>query len=69
MTLIAPQPPRRKLAPAEARAVIGRTGAVTFNGLAFHVRIKDTKTAYGHVRFLVTPVAGSGQVWVGNVEL
>ncbi len=28
------------------------------------VRILDATTAYGHTRFLIQPVAGSGEKWV-----
>ena len=68
MTTIAPKPPAKKIAPADAASFVGKNAFVTFNGLTFAVRIEDTKTAYGHARFLVTPVAGRGAVWVGNIE-
>lgn len=67
MTRIAPKPPRRSLSPQQAAKTVGTTGTVTFNGLSFIVRVLETKTAYGNIRFRVTPVAGSGETWVGNV--
>ena len=69
MTTIAPKPPAKKITPADATALVGKTASVTFNELTFAVRVTAAKVAYGHVRFLVTPVAGRGAVWVGNIEL
>ena len=40
---------------------------VNLNGLSVHVRILDVKVSYGTVRYQVTPLAGSGSVWVQNV--
>lgn len=40
---------------------------VTDNGLSINVTIKDVKTAYGNIRYLVTPVSGEGEAWVENV--
>ena len=68
MTHIAPKPPQSKTPPHLAASFIGKTGHVTYNGLTFEVIVKDTKTAYGHARFLVTPVSGSGSVWVANLD-
>jgi hypothetical protein len=33
------------------------------------VWIKETKTSFGHTDYLVTPVAGSGEVWKRDVEV
>lgn len=43
---------------------IGKTAELDLNGLIVRVRITNTKCAYGTVRAEVTPVAGSGLVWV-----
>jgi hypothetical protein len=43
---------------------IGNTGSILADGLTVQVRITDVKQAYGVVRYAVTPVAGSGSVWV-----
>jgi hypothetical protein len=43
--------------------------AVTTGQLVVRVRITDCKQAYGNTRMLVTPVAGSGQVWVDESRL
>ena len=37
--------------------------------LKIEVKILDYKKAYGKERFLVTPVAGSGEKWVEEVTL
>ena len=68
MTRFAPQPPQSKIPPHLAAAFIGKTGHVTYNGLTFEVIVKDTKTAYGHARFFVTPVNGRGEVWIANID-
>lgn len=39
------------------------------DGLRFKVRILDTKTAYGKVRYLVEPVDGIGTAWVEDDRL
>ena len=31
-----------------------------------HFEIADVKTAYGSVRFFVTPIAGDGGIWVNE---
>jgi len=42
---------------------VGKTGTINVNGLIVEVTIKDYKNSYGRDRFLVTPVAGKGEVW------
>lgn len=34
------------------------------NGLTIDVRILDNKSSYGNERYLVTPLKGTGQIWV-----
>jgi len=36
-------------------------------GLKIKVKILDYKSSYGNDRYLVTPVEGSGEVWVENI--
>lgn len=48
---------------------IGKQGALEVGGLVVTVKILDYKRSYGRDRWLVTPVSGSGQVWVENVKL
>jgi len=36
------------------------------NALSVPVVIQDIKTSYGNTRFLVSPVGGSGAVWVAD---
>lgn len=47
----------------EARAMLGQTGTLELGALRIEVKIVDLREVYGRVDFLVTPVAGSGQVW------
>jgi hypothetical protein len=42
---------------------IGKTAALTVGDLVVAVEILDTKSRFGHIDFLVTPVCGSGQRW------
>lgn len=39
------------------------------NGLIVTVRVLQHKFSYGNNRYLVTPVTGSGEVWVQNINL
>lgn len=48
---------------------IGKQGWIEFGKLMVDVKILDYKRSYGRDRWLVTPVSGSGQVWVENVKL
>ncbi len=38
-------------------------------GINFRVVIKDVKNSYGKVRFLISPVAGSGETWIEDRNL
>lgn len=49
----------RQLLPA-----IGTLVAVRFESLVIECRVIDAKNAYGTVRILVAPLAGSGTQWV-----
>lgn len=52
-------------------AVIGRTGRLASERLMVAVRVLDAKVAWGATRYLVTPMAGEGTMWVdaGRVTL
>lgn len=43
---------------------IGKRGTINQGGLFVDVQVLDAKSAYGCTRFLVSPMAGSGEVWV-----
>lgn len=43
---------------------IGKQGHLSIEKLSVMVHIMDTKVSYGTVRYLITPVSGSGQTWV-----
>lgn len=45
---------------------IGREAVVSLRGIQIPVRILSAKLAYGNVRFQVTPVSGTGTVWVDS---
>jgi hypothetical protein len=44
--------------------MIGKRGNLNQGGLSVDVQILDVKQSYGCTRFLVSPMAGSGEVWV-----
>jgi len=48
------------------RQYIGLTGLLSSDKLQFSVLILDAKFSYGNARYLVTPVSGSGEVWVDS---
>ncbi len=48
---------------------IGKEAEIFIGGLNVLVKIDDVKKSYGHDRFLVTPIAGRGSVWVEAVSL
>lgn len=48
---------------------IGELGTINQGGLYVDVKVLDAKQAYGCTRFLVSPVAGCGEVWVSSVRV
>lgn len=48
---------------------LNKQAYVIAEGMRVLVVIKDIKTSYGKDRFLVTPVAGEGEVWREQVSL
>lgn len=48
---------------ATLAARIGQTATLRTADFTVAVTVINVKTAYGNVRFLVTPVAGAGQTW------
>ena len=49
----------------EMALAIGATGELSQgDGLGVSVKVLDAKSAYGTIRYLVTPLAGSGSTWV-----
>jgi hypothetical protein len=49
--------------------MVGKKGTILAGGLKVEVEIKDVKNSYGRDRFLVSPIAGSGEVWVESVTV
>lgn len=49
--------------------LIGKKGFIQMGSLTIEVTIRDLKVSYGRGRFLVVPVAGSGEQWVELVQL
>lgn len=50
----------------ELSQYIGKQGLLITDKLRFGVFVQDAKLAYGNVRFQVTPVSGTGMVWVDS---
>lgn len=50
-------------------AYLGKRATIYVGGLHVEVDIINLKQSYGRTRFLVSPVAGSGSVWVENVAV
>ncbi len=48
---------------------IGKRGTTRFGNMVVQVEITDYKVSYGKERWLVTPVAGSGDTWVETCPL
>lgn len=47
--------------------LIGAHGSITVGELHIDVRVLDVKQSYGKTRYLVQPIAGSGQQWMEQV--
>jgi len=45
-------------------SLIGKTGTMMHGGLTIQVKISDVRELWGRLQALVSPVAGSGSVWV-----
>lgn len=39
-------------------------GMISIDGLRVEVHVRDMRTVWGRIHYLVEPVAGSGQKWV-----
>ena len=48
----------------EQMQAVGRVGTIQVGALRVRVTVIEAKRAYGHVRYLVTPVAGGGEQWM-----
>lgn len=53
----------------EVQQFVGKKGTIITGGLMVEVRITDVKMAWGKLRFEVSPIAGSGSVWVESVDV
>lgn len=53
----------------EVETYVGKKATVDMGGLTVEVKIVDVKKSYGRDRYLITPVAGKGEVWVEKVTL
>lgn len=53
----------------EVQQFVGKTGTIILGGLMIGVRITDVKMAWGKMRYEVSPLSGSGSVWVESVDV
>lgn len=51
---------------ADLALLLGQTVNIRVENFVIPVTVSDVKTAYGNTRYLVTPVGGSGTVWVDS---
>lgn len=49
--------------------LIGKPAVISLGGLEIYVRIQDVKTSYGHTRYLVSPIGGTGNIWIEKIQL
>ena len=50
----------------EMSKAIGKQGSLGTDGLRIDVTVSDVKKVYGAIRYQVTPVSGTGSVWVDS---
>ena len=48
---------------------VGKTGLIQVRSLKVEVLIKDVKNTYGRNRYLISPIRGSGEMWIETVIL
>ena len=53
----------------EAIKIMGTTRRINLQSLSVDVVVLDIKTSYGRTRYLVSPVAGTGQMWTEQAGL
>lgn len=53
----------------ELMDLINKEGTIITGGLKVGVTIHDVKVSYGKTRYLVSPLNGSGEVWVESVSV
>ncbi len=53
----------------EIEKYVGKTATITIIGLTVRVKIINIKNSWGHLRYLITPIEGSGESWVESVTL
>ena len=49
--------------------LIGQTAQIKEKELLIDIEIIDFKQSWGKNRYLITPIAGSGEIWVENIIL
>lgn len=53
----------------EALAHLGQMAVWHHAGMTIEVEIRDVRTSYGRIDFLVSPLTGAGQAWVARKSL
>lgn len=56
---------------AEAVKNLNKKALYMINGLTFEVILTDVTQQWGHIRYQISPVSGTGKIWVNEdtVEL
>lgn len=53
----------------ELASLVGQEGTVSLGAFNVRVKVLDVKESYGRVRYVVTPLAGSGEMTTERVTL
>lgn len=48
---------------------VGKGAIVNLQGLRVAVKILDIKERWGRLRYLVSPLSGSGEIWVEHLSI
>lgn len=49
---------------SDVQYIKNKTGTIWINGLSIEVTILDIREVWGTIHYLITPIDGSGSVWV-----
>jgi hypothetical protein len=63
---ITPQPP---IPPEHHADIVGSVVHISYGALTFEVRATQHRRVFGRDEWLVTPVNGSGEMWLQNIAL
>ena len=54
---------------SQLQQYIGKEVGITMeSNLIVHCKIKDVRSSFGHDEYLITPLNGSGEKWIRNLN-